>query len=440
MSGVEFGANDHVPGCHPHTRTKILADLHDCIDGSQDGPRMFWLHGPAGVGKSAIIQSLAECLSEAPSVTSKLGASLFFSRQHNRDKSTLVFPTIACQLAVRIPSYKEYLESIMLQDPRLLEKKMEHQFKALIVEPFTELRWEEGVRWGILLDGLDECNGDDAQILIVNLITCFTRKHPAAPLVWVIASRPEAHLQLTFTSREVGVPIDDVDGCRDVEEYLGTKFGAIHQRYRDLIPPVTSWPAMQDRTRISKASSGFFALAATVTRYIEDPQISDPVRQLDTVLSTTEGLEPGSLTTLYAFYSMILAGVPPVMSPILKELFCFYAIVGRTTSLLTGNDSDNQDFPLVVAAAIFGLKQSDVYGALRRLHSVINVPRPDESGRRGIRFYHPSFPHYLETVDGYKIDVEVTTKIWRGLFTLLHRSDRSNLTGEVSIQLSSIQT
>ncbi len=106
-------------------------------------------------GESAIFQSLAERLSEA----SKLGATLFFfSRPNERDNLSLVIPTVAYRLAVRIPPYKEYLRQIMVNNPKLLEKDVEGQFKTLIIEPFIRLKLTNETRkWGVLLDGLDEC-------------------------------------------------------------------------------------------------------------------------------------------------------------------------------------------------------------------------------------------------------------------------------------------
>lgn len=421
LPGAEFDAG-HVPGCHPGTRIVILDTLHNWASDNQRTCRLLWLHGPAGVGKSAILQSLAERLAS----TSSLGATVFFSRPNNRDKATLIIPTIAYQLAVTIPLYREYLKRVMNNDLKLPEKAMEHQFNAMIVKPFTQPNFIGGDnKWVVLLDGLDECNGEEAQKLIIRLISRFTRQHPFAPLVWVIASRPEVHLKLTFKSQDVAgsfeehdVPANSNDACRDVEKFLRVKFDEMRQNYADLMPRNSPWPTEQNITRISRTSGGLFAFAKTVAMYIEDPHVGNPISQLSTALSVTEGLEPGSLSALYAFYSVILGGVPPAASRVLKLLLSFYTAMSEPEYFSVDNV-----YPLVVVATMFGLQQDTVYGALRKLHSVIQVPPPDESGRRAMKFYHASFSDYLKTVGGYTIDISVVTRMWSGYFAILHGGD-----------------
>jgi predicted NACHT family NTPase len=76
---------------------------------------------------------------------------------------------------------------------------MAAHFAAFIIEPFVEKKIGAGGRWGILLDGLDELEREDAQCQIIKLITAFVHEHRDTPLVWVIASRPEPHISNTFT-------------------------------------------------------------------------------------------------------------------------------------------------------------------------------------------------------------------------------------------------
>ncbi|KAJ6561953.1 hypothetical protein B0H19DRAFT_867908, partial [Mycena capillaripes] len=65
------------PVCYAGTRPAVLEDMPSWVDA---GPKnIFWLHGPAGAGKSAIAQMFAEnCRTE-----SRLGASFFFKRGHS---------------------------------------------------------------------------------------------------------------------------------------------------------------------------------------------------------------------------------------------------------------------------------------------------------------------------------------------------------------------
>lgn len=65
MEGAEFdsSARDPPPSCHPGTRLTILKSITDWIGSKERSYGSLWLNGPAGVGKSAIMQTLAENLS-----------------------------------------------------------------------------------------------------------------------------------------------------------------------------------------------------------------------------------------------------------------------------------------------------------------------------------------------------------------------------------------
>ncbi|KAF9449684.1 hypothetical protein P691DRAFT_539278 [Macrolepiota fuliginosa MF-IS2] len=424
MHGAEFDSStrDPPPRCHPGTRIAILEVIHHWIDNAQPIHRLMWLNGPAGVGKSAIVQTLAEELS----VASRLGATLFFSRPHGCNNPIMVFPTIAYQLAVRIPTYHEYLHQRMTDDPKILEKGMEHQFGILIFEPFINaVLPKDSGSWVIFLDGLDECGDEEAQSLIIKLISHFSVHNPNSPLIWLIASRPEAHLNLTFHSdRVVGsfsalnVPANSDVACRDVERFLRAKFKEIHYNYRDLVPVGTPWPAERAITSISESVQGYFVLASILVRFIEDPHICDPISQLAITLSIIEDPEADPLSFLYMFYTRILENVPKSMLPVLQLL------LGWTLAApILDVDEDVDEYPLVLNATVFNLQQHTVYAALRKLHSVINVPPLEESGRRDIRFYHSSFADYLcdaSQSGEYAINFEaVDTRVFWSYFAML---------------------
>ena len=50
------------PKCHPHTREAILKKITDWVKDANKVALILWLYGPAGTGKSAIAQTIAELL------------------------------------------------------------------------------------------------------------------------------------------------------------------------------------------------------------------------------------------------------------------------------------------------------------------------------------------------------------------------------------------
>ncbi|KAJ7450420.1 hypothetical protein FB451DRAFT_993699, partial [Mycena latifolia] len=66
------------PRCHPETRTNLLDTLYRWATEENAGYSIYWLNGPAGAGKSAIMQTLCQRLHDA----GRLGGSFFFKRSH----------------------------------------------------------------------------------------------------------------------------------------------------------------------------------------------------------------------------------------------------------------------------------------------------------------------------------------------------------------------
>jgi hypothetical protein len=100
--GAEFdsSARDPPPRCHPGTRLAILERCLRFIVDNND-KKMRWVFGAAGVGKSAIMQTVAE--SPLPPVT--LRASIFFNVTGRSDGSKSII-TLAYQLAVKCRPYR----------------------------------------------------------------------------------------------------------------------------------------------------------------------------------------------------------------------------------------------------------------------------------------------------------------------------------------------
>ncbi|KAJ7847241.1 hypothetical protein B0H14DRAFT_3138568 [Mycena olivaceomarginata] len=81
------------PLCHPDTRTAVQSTIQVwAADRDHQAPSVMWLYGPAGAGKSAVAQSMAENWA----ADNLLAASYFFARWRAGGSSgKTLFPTIA---------------------------------------------------------------------------------------------------------------------------------------------------------------------------------------------------------------------------------------------------------------------------------------------------------------------------------------------------------
>src|SRR5271155_3585946 len=84
------------PNCHPNTRIAVRKIILDWIHEESSALPFFWLYGPAGAGKTSILQAIAEFLSSSSQSDENFGGSFFFSRGKNgRDQGHFLFSTIA---------------------------------------------------------------------------------------------------------------------------------------------------------------------------------------------------------------------------------------------------------------------------------------------------------------------------------------------------------
>ncbi|KAF9446252.1 hypothetical protein P691DRAFT_804451 [Macrolepiota fuliginosa MF-IS2] len=144
MKGAEFDSSerDPPPRCHPGTRYGIIETCQAWRKSTNPTERMLWLNGAAGVGKSAIMQTMVEL--EHKSEPNPVGATLFFSKLNARDKPNRVIPTLAYRLAVKNASYLNYVAEQLSRDPKFVEKTMAEQFRCLIRIPFGEMQIWKG--------------------------------------------------------------------------------------------------------------------------------------------------------------------------------------------------------------------------------------------------------------------------------------------------------
>ncbi|KAJ3551801.1 hypothetical protein NP233_g13009 [Leucocoprinus birnbaumii] len=324
IPGAAFNssARDPPPRCHPLTRTSILQRLHNWLNNPEPPRRILWLHGPAGVGKSAIIQTVAETLSSSilPQNYS-LGATIFFSKPNNREDARRVFATVACQLVARFPAYREFVISQLAIDPLLVDKSIAEQFRLFFVIPFAERQIDQKTGpFIVILDGLDECKGDREQVEIIRLVSQFIAEHPDVPVLWIMASRPEPHIcnafsrpEVSFTVLEETVPINSDEACEDVERYLRGAFQEIRENHPECFAPRVQWPMERQFLELCAVASGNFALAATVIRFVEDPDLS--------AAEVTCTSNP--LAALDALYTRIFFPIPHDTLPTTMRILAF---------------------------------------------------------------------------------------------------------------------
>jgi hypothetical protein len=382
QAAYDSSARKHAPSCHPNTREQYIKDItswvhaHNVVlPGTERGfdkdgnplSSLLWANGAAGVGKSAVAQTCATDLQK----TLELGAAFFISIPKRHNDPDKFFTSIAYQLATRLrPAtsiYGSVLEDTIRRDPGILTRSPAVQFRELIVGPLLGILAEGGREPGsdappqrhqkalIIIDGLDECDGTEAQCEIIRIISQATLDYPDLPLIWAVFSRPELHIEATIKSFgslwwNVSLPITQ-STYKDIEVYLGDNFARIQGRYRLSFPGsgLDEWPSKKQIKALTDRSAGLFIYAATIVRYFDDIRLVEREKKLENLLLRGSIHQPSSSTTenspltqLDSFYTLIMNQIPTqnlsytrnILFVLANELYTGSLTVDRISNLL----------------------------------------------------------------------------------------------------------
>ncbi|KAJ7739149.1 hypothetical protein B0H16DRAFT_65799 [Mycena metata] len=362
------------PRCYPETRTEILAKLYNWLTEDVSARSISWLYGPAGAGKSVIMQTLCRRLQDA----GRLGGAFFFQRDHvTRGNAKALFTTLSYQLAENNDRLKPTISQTVEQYSSIVGREMEVQLHHLIVEPCRAL--PNSPPSIFLVDGLDECQHDSVQSEILRLIGNTVRKYPTR-FRFLVASRPEAAISETVDDplfTELLTRLNIEQSFNDVRTYLHGEFARIHREHRHTMGAIpTPWPSLEILDSLVQKSSGYFVYASTVIKFVGDKSFR-PTERLNDVLALPSDTPFKSLDQLYIH---ILSNVPQQFhSGLLDILQC--VAMGFRLNCCTIDD-------------LFEWPPGEGQLILRGLHSLLHVAAPTE-GRGCISAHHASFLDFL---------------------------------------------
>jgi len=189
----------------------LLKYIYGFLDGTERN-QLVWLHGTAGVGKSAVAFTVAERMRslkviEETNVEKRLAGTFFFSRKHTkRCTAGYFFATLVYQLATNFPSIRKDVDRTIRDNPALLDPDTPlcDQMEALFLQPLRKLRLRlRGCRpLTFVIDALDECTSEPE---LTDLIFSLARalREPDLPVTHILlTSRSESHISKAFQNEE----------------------------------------------------------------------------------------------------------------------------------------------------------------------------------------------------------------------------------------------
>ena len=334
------------PKCHPNTRVAVIQRIINwVISEIAFAALILWLYGAAGAGKSAIAHSLAERCS----MDGRLLATFFFWKSATERNTIDRFAaTIAYQVARAVPALCPLIEEAVESDPMIFYHSVDTQLNKLILEPLRRLHSKgfnfQNCPFVIIIDGLDECEGNLVQSGLIKSLTTAFLLSPLRIRI-LVASRPEVHLQSTVNSSSIDPHIsrlalsNEYSADEDIYRFLEDSFEATRQDHplASRIPP--SWPGPEILGEITRKSSGQFIFASTTVKYVCGDPCELPTRRLDVIRKLRpphdeEDLPYAELNSLYNYLLCKVRGIERVM----QVLGCLMILNPNASSAIYSTD------------------------------------------------------------------------------------------------------
>ncbi|KAG9091493.1 hypothetical protein FS749_016513, partial [Ceratobasidium sp. UAMH 11750] len=369
---------DATRACMPGTRTDIIQDIlgwtqnPDITNTSPSSESLLWLHGHAGLGKSAIATSVCQVLDGKQ----LLAASFFCKRDDpQRRDPQRILTTIIHGLAVHYPAYASAVATRLQKDGSLYNSPMQIQYDKLVRDALGSLTVASpNTCLVVVVDALDECGDEGDRRQLLGYLQRMSQLVPWLKIV--VTSRPYKDIEEVL-HQFIATSVRDLfqyDASDDI-------YAFIHQRLtssrRSKLLPVDAADILSQR------AGGLFIWAHTACQFVLGSH--NPRERLDIVL---EGNKPGrsssALDDLYANAIRVsMDDTEEDNTCIVSQ--CLGAIIVCSTRA-----------PLSVATLsdLLGEWMNDIVlqSVVDSLSSVLYV---DRNNNDAVRVYHPSFADYL---------------------------------------------
>ncbi|RXW12986.1 hypothetical protein EST38_g12867 [Candolleomyces aberdarensis] len=373
--------------CFPGTRKVVIRGITSWADArivltTTPVVHVYWFHGFAGSGKSAISLEIAKICAGSGRL---LASYFFFCNAGDRSGMNRFAATLAAQMVAAVPATAPSIEAALDADPGLLTQgvSLTAQLERLVYEPF-QAALEQGLvltkrPFIIVVDGLDECEDKQGVVDFIDHMLDFFKRHPSIPLRFFIASRVEEHIRSRLDNDYVVFgDLNNHSADKDIEIFLQASFqdAAANDRViQSYIRANGEWPTKPDKKKLIRHIKGSFVLASTIFKFIVQPAVEEDLSMPMDRLPLA--LEMNGLDGLYA---QTLARS--------QHLPYFRNIISSIALL-------EEPLPIVKIANLLGIEPFKVVRVLLNLQAIVHVPGTDEQGE--VTLCHTSLRDFLTT-------------------------------------------
>ncbi|KIO13849.1 hypothetical protein M404DRAFT_120746 [Pisolithus tinctorius Marx 270] len=287
--------------CLEGTRTEILKDITGWITTCDvNAPRILWLHGQAGRGKSAIAHTIASWIEDVGAP----GACFCFARDRQAERrEEKILTTIARDLADRDPAFRRALSNVVSNNLALKTTcDVVQQWKRFILEPLSKINGEIVGNVVVVIDALDESGPEKSRKDILSLLKSSAAAHLPANFRILLTSRPLPDIVRVMrdTPHVKAISLDDI------------RLELVEHDIRLYVSKELDGLATIEATEIQnvvKKSSGLFEWARLACEFIRPDRAGETWKERYDDLMALESEE--GRTLLDTTYFVILKGGIP---------------------------------------------------------------------------------------------------------------------------------
>ncbi|KLO09471.1 hypothetical protein SCHPADRAFT_1000213 [Schizopora paradoxa] len=369
--GISYGSGD---GCLEGTREDILTKITEWA--SLGDSNVFWLHGPAGSGKSTVATTVALKLQRGK------GGTFFCKRDSEvQRKAASIIPTLVFRLAKALPAFGR-LVALVIEEEGNVGSSIDWQFENLLLGPLKLLEKEKGSIQSHLwvIDALDECYPQTDREMLVQKLCSLQETAPWLKIF--ITSRPYEHIDSAFkrsTEAVIEMDMKDLEGTSsDIGLFLEDCLNKIAKKQRRV--PYNLWLSEKEKGALLHKASNLFVWVSTMQKYLM--AALDFKTSLHTILNT-ESSTKEEFGHLYSLYSTVLGETDDAM------FSSNHAFMGKIVTAIVIT-SRHSALPPDALAFLLNEDLSSIQNVLHNLKAVLHVDGV-------IRVHHPSFLDFIES-------------------------------------------
>ena len=219
--------------CLHGTRIELLDEIEQWAHSTElNVPRVFWLNGASGSGKSTIAHTIAHRFHQR----NELGSFLCFDRAYLAEcRHEKVFSTMARDLAYQNPGVKQSLANTIRERNWPKWTDIIQQWEIFLVKPSAHLPTDHLIL--LVIDALDESGDPQSRKHLLPILANRATELPSNVRI-LITSRPLDDILWAFRSRVhiISKVIDDIPEysiTHDIKSYISERLASVDDLFLD---------------------------------------------------------------------------------------------------------------------------------------------------------------------------------------------------------------